>query len=667
MGGIADAQTTTPKPVAGENVNMVSGVRWPDGDPFLQRQNEPSLAVSSGNPFHLFAASNDYRTVDVPGLPSDVENGDAWIGIYRSIDGGQTWQSRLLPGYPQQNRVLPDAIGYPSVLQSYTPPGSTTTYSFTSASDANVRAGTDGLVFVSGLAFNRSTGARATFVARYLDDGSSRLWADTAQTVPKPFDYQDTKIVTFSPGVDWPSFAADIPRPVPGKGTPPQTCGLTGTPAGVLYQAYTNFSTTTNTSQVLVSTSSDCGNSWVLQPQLSSTQQLNQGATLAIDPVDGTVWVVWRRFAQGSQPDAIVIARSINQGQTFTPQQGVVIASGMTPFDNDSFPTQFRIETIPTIAISVDSAGNRRIHVAWSQGATAAGDARIVMMTSSAITPTTVTDPNWTSPAGKWTTIVTWSTPAPIDNPVNGAWSDTPSVPHALGDQFMPSLTFGQGRLMLAYYDSRFDYARRYLSSTTDASGNLVFNEQLGPTVALLNQSTALYDPTLLAQVFPALAMPDPSSYFYLDLVTGQITLSPPPGDATRDRLSERSPVGPASHLRGPSRQRTHHRDRRAPGDRHAGQPAVHERPRLPLPVGRRVARGDGSGDGSGERAAPDGRSELRRNSADAHLELDGPGEREGDPARAIAGELREPAHLPGRHRAVRGRLHRDRRPRLPP
>jgi len=31
----------------GPNVNMVSGTTWPDGDPFLQRQNEPSVAGST--------------------------------------------------------------------------------------------------------------------------------------------------------------------------------------------------------------------------------------------------------------------------------------------------------------------------------------------------------------------------------------------------------------------------------------------------------------------------------------------------------------------------------------------------------------------------------------------------------------------------------------------
>lgn len=74
--------------VAGQNVNMVSGTKWPGGDPFLQRQNEPSMAVSTRNPMHILAGANDYRTVDLEAvLSGGEETGDAWLGLFKSFDG----------------------------------------------------------------------------------------------------------------------------------------------------------------------------------------------------------------------------------------------------------------------------------------------------------------------------------------------------------------------------------------------------------------------------------------------------------------------------------------------------------------------------------------------------------------------------------------------------
>src|SRR6476469_7884225 len=117
--------------IAGRNVNMGSGTRWPDGDPFLQRQNEPSLAVSSRNPSHLLAGSNDYRTVDLPGLP-DGETGDAWLGVFKSYDGGQTWRSTMHPGCAQTISVCDGA----PFLKKYT-----------AGADPVVRAGTNGMFY----------------------------------------------------------------------------------------------------------------------------------------------------------------------------------------------------------------------------------------------------------------------------------------------------------------------------------------------------------------------------------------------------------------------------------------------------------------------------------------------------------------------------------------
>ena len=34
-------------------------------------------------------------------MPDDTMAGDAWIGIYMSFDGGESFISTLIPGYPQ--------------------------------------------------------------------------------------------------------------------------------------------------------------------------------------------------------------------------------------------------------------------------------------------------------------------------------------------------------------------------------------------------------------------------------------------------------------------------------------------------------------------------------------------------------------------------------------
>src|SRR5262245_32604185 len=136
----ARAQTAQlPVPIPGRNINMVSGTTFPDGDPFLQRQNEVSIAMSTrGN--HLLGAANDYRTVDIPGIVGEVI-GDAWIGIFRSTDGGFTWKSTLLPGF--RNDGSPQGATSPI-------------HGLEAGADPVVRAGTNGLLCVAGKVFTWS-------------------------------------------------------------------------------------------------------------------------------------------------------------------------------------------------------------------------------------------------------------------------------------------------------------------------------------------------------------------------------------------------------------------------------------------------------------------------------------------------------------------------------
>ena len=95
----------------------------------------------------MLAGANDYRTVDLPGLPETKPSGDAWLGVFKSFDGGQSWKSSLLPGYPQDT----SEVGTTSPLKG-----------FDSGADATVRAGSNGLFFFSGIVFQRAVPVAAS-------------------------------------------------------------------------------------------------------------------------------------------------------------------------------------------------------------------------------------------------------------------------------------------------------------------------------------------------------------------------------------------------------------------------------------------------------------------------------------------------------------------------
>ena len=246
--------------VAGQNVNMVSGTNWTNGDPFLQRQNEPSIAVSTRNTSHLLAGSNDYRTVDLPGLLGIDERGDAWLGLFKSFDAGRTWQSTLLPGFPLD--------GSPQGLAS-------PIHGFQAASDPAVRAGTNGLFYFAGLAYNRGTNPpSAIFVSRFIDlnnkENGNATFENGSMTNLAPRDtikYLDTAVVgKGSTGVflDKPWLAVDIPRHNSTCTISANQDGQTVTqtiPAGAVYVTYTSFVSRGpyHYSTILFKKSTDCG------------------------------------------------------------------------------------------------------------------------------------------------------------------------------------------------------------------------------------------------------------------------------------------------------------------------------------------------------------------------------------------------------------------------
>lgn len=443
--------------VPGQNVNMVSGTKWPEGDPFLERQNEPSIAASTRNPLHLLAGANDYRSVDLPVVADSQEHGDAWLGVFKSFDGGQTWTSTLLPGCPYATTQCTD---------------STLKGAYQAASDPVVRAGTNGLFYYSGIAFQRDQSAGVMFVARYIDNNNKENG--------DPIQYLGTSIVgsgnaaTF---LDKPWVATDVPR------AGALTCNVNGESfyGGTVYVSYAAFPIANEShAAILFSRSRDCGVTWSAPIQIANNSAANQGPTFAIDPNNGTIYLAWRQFSESA--GAILVAKSTNGGVSF---EAPVTVANLTAFDQattnietNKYP-EFRTNAYPST--TVDSSG--RVYVAWSDrvgplGASGCGAepcARIVVSTS--------------------TDGVTWSTPQLAD----------PSP--APGHQWMPALTFTGGNLTLVYYDSRDDHMQGVLVcpianciSTSDyievlqavGSDNpaSIFNTQIADTPDLMRRHT---------------------------------------------------------------------------------------------------------------------------------------------------------------------------------
>src|SRR4051794_11273453 len=65
------------------------------------RQNEPAVAIDPRQTQVIVGSSNDYCGVynsTVGGVPQAV--GPIWLGYYRSQNGGSSFRSSLVPGYP---------------------------------------------------------------------------------------------------------------------------------------------------------------------------------------------------------------------------------------------------------------------------------------------------------------------------------------------------------------------------------------------------------------------------------------------------------------------------------------------------------------------------------------------------------------------------------------
>lgn len=447
MDSLPGPDEDSPNLTAGRNVNMISGTRLPDGDPFLQKQNEPSLAVSTRNPFHILAGANDYRTVNMDDedenemLPSPViaAGGDAWLGLYKSFDGGQSWKSMLHPGFPQDTTTVGEHEE-PAEGQTTSP-----LKEFKAAADPVVRAGPSGMFYYAGIAFNRPDESTppgqekgCVFVSRFIDDNNKEK-GDTIR-------FLDTRVIedgTRGRFIDKPCLAVGIPQSnssvqISGPGGDTQCI-----PAHPVYLAFSVFpgnNPQNHKSQIWVHYSKNCGEetpNWD-KTKVSEGRSINQGVSIAVDPRNSDhVYVAWRRFSGYGNSNAILICRSTDGGQHFS--DPVVIAT-IAPFDQGSTPSSFRTNSYPSLA--VDDQGI--VYAAWAERKLSFFLFRPFLSRRALVRIATCD----TSTLGE-------------NDPL--AFSDAEPIDQSgQGHQFMPSLAFGAGRLIAVWYDQRNDRSGRF-------------------------------------------------------------------------------------------------------------------------------------------------------------------------------------------------------------
>jgi hypothetical protein len=484
--------------VPGRNINMVSGRTFPGGDPFLQKQNEPSVAISTRNPCHLLGGSNDYRAVNLPGLPGDGEIGDAWLGWYESTDCGATWYSTLVPGYPQDRS--PEGLASPM-------------RGFSAGADPVVRAGAAGTFYYSFIVFNRGTNLGKLGLARAIDHNNRETFIhpDALRINPdgtnnqrrrfSPIQYVGTtEVARGSEGrfIDKPSLAVFPARH--------GTCLMDGevVPATNVYVAWTEFlgHGPNRPSKVYFARSSDCGATFPKPHiKLSEGGSLGQGTAIAINPKNpDEIYVVWRQVRNDRELDALLYARSWDGGRRFTKPEPIPgFAEGQfAPFDQNttstsvgSATTTFRTIAYPTLAFADDGY----LYMAVSQ--VPGGPTGTLGGRQARITITRTNGKAWMPPVFA----------VPFD---------------ANGQQFMPALSYAAGRLQLIWYDVRFDEAERHDDRLIDEAAALQ-SPGIRRTIDLLGAQTLL--PSQWPLVFSRYGVAQPD---YNDIVNGVRPLNGP-------------------------------------------------------------------------------------------------------------------------------------------
>jgi len=305
------------------NVNLIGMTPDPEDfpDTRYRQQNEPACAIRPGNSACIICAYNDYRGVD-----RDIGFGDAWEGVSQSCDAGDTWRSRLAPGYPGDLNAVQIPAEFAADPRLAAIPGMAIFNFIAGYRDSNVGV----LAIQHWLEVNKED-------ADHYEPGKVTYFADEG-TSGRFLDKPDMLAV-----LDPPSKQGTVRIVTEMENTELGEDGFITRdyPSGTLYVAYAAF-TGSNSVKVLVKTSSDWGRTW-RNKSIKLSEDQNQVSGISLTAIGDQVVAVWRRKGDGNDVDSIMYSVIRNGGRKAT--KGEVLAD-VCAFDQ---PTLTGTETTPAV------------------------------------------------------------------------------------------------------------------------------------------------------------------------------------------------------------------------------------------------------------------------------------------------------------------------------
>jgi hypothetical protein len=270
------------------------------------RQNEPAVEMNPRDPRVLIGSSNDYCGVlQPPNDPAPTQIGTIWLGYYRSEDSGATFQSSLVPGYPDDESPYADLAHIRTA----------------SSGDPVIAWDAHGRVFMGAESSDDPAGTKKTF---------GDVWVGVFDNPDGPTGdtLNDGKRFVRSEVVAHGSSAPNLLGVFHDK-TAIEADRTGGTCDGNVYFAWSRF-TGNGANNIYISRSTDHGATWSRARSLTAVSQSVQFPDISVTG-NGHVYVTFRQFERrNGQPNAVQIVKSSDCGATFgSPQQ----VATFTPYD----------------------------------------------------------------------------------------------------------------------------------------------------------------------------------------------------------------------------------------------------------------------------------------------------------------------------------------------